>query len=149
MGTGKPVIGYLVEFDALPGLGNDTVPTKTPAKNGNTNGHGCGHNLIGSSSIGAAIALKNHMEKEGIAGTIKVIGCPAEEALNGKNYMVSAGAFDDLDVCLHNHPAMVNAALNFHSTASIDLLIEWNGVTAHAGTAPWTVGAHCMPLKFS
>ncbi|GAL34961.1 aminobenzoyl-glutamate utilization protein B [Vibrio maritimus] len=136
-GTGKPVVGYLVEFDALPGLGNDTLPTKTPAKNGNTNGHGCGHNLIGSSSIGAAIALKNHMEKEGIAGTIKVIGCPAEEALNGKNYMVSAGVFDDLDVCLHNHPAMVNAALNFHSTASVDLLIEWNGVTAHAGAAPW------------
>ncbi|MCL1067416.1 amidohydrolase [Shewanella olleyana] len=136
-GTGKPVVGYLVEFDALPGLGNDTVPTQTPAKNGNTNGHGCGHNLIGSSSIGAAIALKRHMEKEGINGTIRVIGCPAEEALNGKNYMVSSGIFDDLDVCLHNHPAMVNSALNFHSTASVDLLIEWKGISSHAGTSPW------------
>ncbi len=64
-GSGSPVIGILVEFDALPGLGNDTVPTKTPAKSGNTNGHGCGHNLIGSGAIGAAIALKAHMEKEG------------------------------------------------------------------------------------
>ena len=83
---GPPVLGYLVEFDALPGLGNDTVPKKTPAKSGNTNGHGCGHNLIGSSSIGAAIALKNHMEKAQISGTIKVFGCPAEEMLNGKIY---------------------------------------------------------------
>lgn len=136
-GQGKPVVGYLVEFDALPDLGNDTVPHKTPAKSGNTNGHGCGHNLIGSSSIGAAIALKKHMEKEGIQGTIKVYGCPAEESLNGKNYMAATGVFDELDVCLHNHPAMVNAAVNFHSTASIDLIVEWHGVTAHAGAAPW------------
>lgn len=136
-GTGKPVVGYLVEFDALPGLGNDTQPTKTPAKSGNTNGHGCGHNLIGASSIGAAIALKNQMIKEGIAGTIKVFGCPAEEALNGKNYMAASGIFDSLDVCLHNHPAMVNTAINFHSAAAIDLWVEWHGVTAHAGASPW------------
>ncbi|CAH1583452.1 Amidohydrolase family protein [Vibrio jasicida] len=136
-GQGKPVIGYLVEFDALPDLGNDTVPYKQPAKSGNTNGHGCGHNLIGSSSIGAAIALKNHMMKENIPGTIKVYGCPAEEALNGKNYMAATGLFNELDVCLHNHPAMVNTAINFHSAASIDLIFEWHGVTAHAGAAPW------------
>ncbi|MBY5993154.1 amidohydrolase [Ferrimonas balearica] len=136
-GSGAPVLGYLVEFDALPDLGNDTVPHKQPAKSGNPNGHGCGHNLIGSSSIGAAIALKNHMEKNGIPGTIKVFGCPAEEALNGKNYMAATGVFDQLDVCLHNHPAMVNSAINFHSTASIDLIVEWHGVTAHAGAAPW------------
>ncbi|MBY6016188.1 amidohydrolase [Ferrimonas balearica] len=136
-GNGAPVVGFLVEFDALPGLGNDTVPSKTPAQNGNTNGHGCGHNLIGSSSIGAAIALKRHMEKNGIPGTIKVFGCPAEEALNGKNYMAAAGVFDGLDVCLHNHPAMVNTVVNFHSTAAIDLWIEWHGVTSHAGTSPW------------
>ncbi|MGR5169333.1 amidohydrolase [Vibrio astriarenae] len=136
-GQGEPVIGYLVEFDALPDLGNDTVPYKQVAKNGNTNGHGCGHNLIGSSSIGAAIALKNHMMKENIPGTIKVYGCPAEEALNGKNYMAATGIFDELDVCLHNHPAMVNTAINFHSAASIDLIFEWHGVTAHAGAAPW------------
>ena len=96
-GSGSPVIGILVEFDALPGLGNDTVPTKTPAKSGNTNGHGCGHNLIGSGAIGAAIALKAHMENEGITGTIKVFGCPAEELLAGKNYMAQAGAFEGLN----------------------------------------------------
>ena len=136
-GSGSPVLGILVEFDALPGLGNDTVPKQTPAKSGNPNGHGCGHNLIGSTSIGAAIALKNHIEKEKIAGTLKVFGCPAEEFLNGKNYMAAAGAFDVLDVCMHNHPMMENAVWNFHSTAAIDLWIEWHGVAAHAGAAPW------------
>ena len=92
-GAGSPVIGILTEYDGLPGLGNDTVPTHTPAKSGNTNGHGCGHNLIASTSVGAAIALKDHMEQEGIAGTLKVYGCAAEEALNGKNYMAAAGVF--------------------------------------------------------
>jgi len=111
--------------------------TETPAKSGNTNGHGCGHNLIGATSIGAAIALKNHMEKEKIAGTLRVVGCPAEEMLNGKNYMASDGAFDGLDVCLHNHPMSENTVWNFHSTASIDLWVEWHGTTAHAGAAPW------------
>ncbi len=136
-GSGSPVLGILVEFDALPGLGNDTVPKQTPAKSGNTNGHGCGHNLIASTSIGAAIALKNRMEKEKIGGTLRVVGCPAEELLNGKNYMAAAGAFDGLDVCLHNHPAMVNTVWNFHSTAAIDLWVEWHGTTAHAGAMPW------------
>jgi aminobenzoyl-glutamate utilization protein B len=134
---GSPVLGILVEFDALPGLGNDTVPKKTPAKSGNTNGHGCGHNLIGSGAIGAAIALKAHMEKEKIPGTIKVFGCPAEELLAGKNYMAQAGAFDGLDACLHHHPAPITAALNFHCTAAMDLTIEWEGTTAHSGQSPW------------
>jgi aminobenzoyl-glutamate utilization protein B len=136
-GSGSPTLGIMVEFDALPGLGNDTKPTQTPAPSGNTNGHGCGHNLICSTSVGAAIALKNHMEKEKIAGTLKVFGCPAEELLNGKNYMAAAGAFDGLDVCLHNHPMMENAVWNFHSSAAMDLWVEWHGTTAHAAQTPW------------
>ena len=136
-GSGSPTIGLLVEFDALAGLGNDTQPTKTPAKSGNTNGHGCGHNLVCSTSIGAALALKKHMEKEQLSGTLRVVGCPAEEYLSGKNYMAKAGAFDGLDVCMHNHPGPINTVWNFHSTASIDLWIEWNGTTAHAGATPW------------
>ncbi len=136
-GKGSPVLGILVEFDALPGLGNEPVPTKTPRKDGITNGHGCGHNLIGSGAIGAAIALKVHMEKEQIPGTIKVFGCPAEELLAGKNYMAAAGAFKGLDACLHHHPGPINAAMNFHCTAAMDLTIEWAGTTAHSGQAPW------------
>jgi aminobenzoyl-glutamate utilization protein B len=136
-GNGSPVLGILVEFDALPGLGNDTVPKKAPAKSGNPNGHGCGHNLIGSGAIGAAIALKTNMEKEKIPGTIKVFGCPAEELLAGKNYMAQAGAFEGLDACLHHHAGPINAALNFHTTAAMDLEIEWAGRTSHSGQAPW------------
>jgi len=136
-GKGGPVLGILVEFDALPDLGNEAVPTKTPRKDGVTNGHGCGHNLIGAGAIGAAIALRNHMEKEGIPGTIKVFGCPAEELLAGKNYMAQAGAFDGLDACLHHHPGPINAAANFHSTAATDLWIEWQGTSAHAAQSPW------------
>jgi aminobenzoyl-glutamate utilization protein B len=136
-GSGGPTLGILVEFDALPGLGNDTQPTKTPAKNGNTNGHGCGHNLICSTSIGAAIAIQAQMEKEKIPGTIKVFGCPAEEKCIGKNYMAQAGAFQGLDACLHNHPSPLNSVWNFHSLALVDMIVEWQGVTAHAGGNPW------------
>jgi aminobenzoyl-glutamate utilization protein B len=136
-GSGGPVIGILVEFDALPGLGNDTKPTQTPAPSGNTNGHGCGHNLICSTSVGAALAVKNHMESENIPGTLKVFGCPAEEKMTGKNYMAQAGAFEGLDVALHNHPAPVNSVWNFHSTAMVDMIIEWKGIAAHAGAVPW------------
>ncbi|GAM54748.1 hypothetical protein JCM19231_4484 [Vibrio ishigakensis] len=134
-GSGKPEIGYLVEFDALPSLGNEITPHQQATEN--SNGHGCGHSTIGPASIGGAVALKNHMQKEGIPGTIKVFGCPAEEALNGKNYMVAAGVFDGLDVALHNHPFDVTTAVNFHTTASVDLIMEWHGVTAHAGVSPW------------
>jgi aminobenzoyl-glutamate utilization protein B len=77
------------------------------------------------------------MEKKKITGTIKVFGCPAEEMLNGKNYMASAGAFDGLDVCLHNHPCPENTVWNFHSVASMDLWVEWHGTAAHAGATPW------------
>ena len=136
-GSGSPTIGILLEFDALPGLGNDTQPTKTPAKSGNTNGHGCGHNLICSTSIGAAIALRNYMEKEKLPGTLRVFGCPAEEKCTGKNYMAQAGAFKGLDACLHNHPAPVNTVWNFHSTALVDLIVEWEGTAAHAAAMPW------------
>jgi aminobenzoyl-glutamate utilization protein B len=155
-GAGSPVLGIMVEFDALPDLGNDTVPTQTPRKDGVTNGHACGHNLIGSGAVGAAISLKAHMEKEGIPGTIKVFGCPAEELLTGKNYMAKAGAFDGVDAVLHHHPGPRNLAFNFSMQASIDLTIEWQGKSAHAPVAPWdgrsalhasevfTTAANCM-----
>jgi aminobenzoyl-glutamate utilization protein B len=136
-GSGSPEIGLLIEFDALPDLGNATTPHKQAAASGNSNGHGCGHNLIGAGTVGAAIALKNHMQKEGIPGTIRVFACPAEELLAGKNYMAKAGVFDDLDVCIHHHPGPVTVPFNFRSTASMDLEIEFKGVTAHAGASPW------------
>ncbi len=98
-GSGKPVLGITVEFDALPGLGNEIITNKMPRKDGNPNGHGCGHNLIGAGAICAAVALKRYLQKNNINATIKVFGCPAEEVLTGKNYMARAGAFDALDAC--------------------------------------------------
>jgi aminobenzoyl-glutamate utilization protein B len=136
-GSSSPVIGILVEFDALPSLGQEAVSTQTPRKDGNTNGHGCGHNLIGAGAIGAAISLKEYMEAEGIPGTLKVFGCPAEELLTGKNYMAKAGAFEGLDACLHHHPGPRNIAFNFQMQASADLAIEWRGKSAHAAVSPW------------
>jgi aminobenzoyl-glutamate utilization protein B len=136
-GEGGPTIGILVEYDALPGLGNDTKPTQTPAPSGNTNGHGCGHNLICSTAIGTAVSVKTYMEEKGISGTLKVFGCPAEEKMTGKNYMASAGAFEGIDVALHSHPAPLNTVWNFHSTSMVDMIIEWEGVSAHAAATPW------------
>jgi aminobenzoyl-glutamate utilization protein B len=136
-GSGSPVIGIVAEFDALPGLGNEPVDCKTPRKDGTTSGHGCGHNLIGAGAIGAAIALKKRMEKNNLSGTLEVFGCPAEELLTGKNYMAKAGAFDNLDACLHWHPLWMNNTWNLGTTACADISFDWKGQTAHSGATPW------------
>jgi aminobenzoyl-glutamate utilization protein B len=136
-GSGGPVLGLLTEFDALPDLGNEPVPSHTPREDGTTNGHGCGHNLIGAGALGAALALKAWIDAEGKTGTLKVFGCPAEEVMAGKNYMAQHGAFVGLDACLHWHPAWVNSLWNIVSAACVDMRLEWHGKTAHAGMMPW------------
>src|SRR5205823_14775327 len=78
-GSGTPILGILAEYEALPGLGNERVPYREPRKDQVTSGHGCGHNLLGAGSIGAAIALKNVMREQKITGTISVYGCASEE----------------------------------------------------------------------
>ena len=100
-GTGKPILGFLAEYDALPGLGQEPVCTYQPLK---TPGHGCGHNLLGTACAGAACALKERMEKAQLSGTIRVYGCPAEEIIIGKIQMNEAGVFDDLDAAITWHP---------------------------------------------
>src|SRR5258708_30211389 len=85
-GSGKPVIGLMAEFDALPGLSQDAVATRKPLANGEP-GHGCGHNLLGAGTVLAAVALR----EEGFQGTLKVFGTPAEEGGAGKVYMIRAG----------------------------------------------------------
>ena len=94
-GSGVPVIGILAEYDALPGLSQDSTPFKKVLQEEGS-GHGCGHNLFGAGSLGAALALKKVMEKHAIQGTLKLFGCPAEEDVGGKLYMARAGLFDDL-----------------------------------------------------
>ena len=136
-GSGDPVIGFTAEYDALPNLGNDTVACRCPRKDGNTNGHGCGHNLIGAAAVGAGVALKQYIEKHSLAGTIRIFGCPAEELLTGKNYMAKAGAFDGLDACLHFHPFPNTTVINVKTTAYQSMYVEFKGTSSHSGVAPW------------
>jgi len=118
-GSGAPVIGILGEFDALPGLSQTATPTKEVLQQGHA-GHGCGHNMFGAGSLGAAIAVKELMVKEGIQGTIKFFGTPAEEKYFGKLYFARDGLFDDLDVCLDWHPSAATKAEVQSSLALVD-----------------------------
>lgn len=136
-GAGGPVIGVMTEYDALPGLGNEPVAERTPRKDGITTGHGCGHNLIGAGGLGAAIALKDWMEKHEIPGTLRVFGAAAEESEGAKIYMARDGVFDGLDACLHWHPLSVNTPWHARCAAVNMMLIDFTGKAAHAGTVPW------------
>jgi aminobenzoyl-glutamate utilization protein B len=134
-GEGKPVIGILGEFDALPGLSQQTVPTRDPVKAG-AHGHGCGHNLLGSGAALAAVALKQYMETHHVAGTLRYYGTPAEEGGSGKVYMVRDGAFKDVDVVLHWHPSAENSVANGGQLAVVSAKFTFHGVAAHAAMAP-------------
>src|SRR5215469_10016520 len=136
-GTGRPILGVLVEYDALPGLGNEAVPHQEPRKDHVTSGHGCGHNLLGSAAIGASIALKNLMAEHHLPGTLRVFGCAAEETEGAKVYMAREGLFNDLDAVLHWHPDSDAAVTNIRTAATNNLRIEFFGKAAHAGGAPW------------
>lgn len=136
-GAGKPVIGILAEYDALPGVGNQSVPERRPREDGVTNGQGCGHNLFGAASVGAAIALKQEMMDGQIEGTVKLFGTPAEETLIGKVYMVKAGVFDGLDAVLDWHPGTSNEVKNHSGRAMNNFEIEFFGQAAHAAGDPW------------
>lgn len=135
-GSGKPVIGILGEFDALPGISQKTVPEKTPFKVGAA-GHGCGHNMYGTASLGAAVAIKNLIAEGKLKGTVKFFGTPAEEKFFGKLWMARAGLFDDLDACLDWHPADTTEADVQSSLALVDFKVEFFGQTAHASADPW------------
>ena len=136
-GTGKPILGIMLEYDALPGLGNEAVPEKQARKDGITAGHGCGHNLIGAGALGAALALKDYMSSKGIAGTLRVYGGAAEETEGAKIYMAREGLFDDLGAMLHTHPLDVASVMSIRTAAQSQMYIEFTGKTAHAGQSPW------------
>jgi aminobenzoyl-glutamate utilization protein B len=133
-GEGKPVIGILAEFDALPGLSQTAEPVKHSA--GKVGGHGCGHHLFGTASVAAAIELKNAMIKNKLKGTIKLYGTPAEEGGSGKVYMVRAGLFDGVDVVIHWHPGATNEANPSSALANISAKFRFRGQSAHAAGAP-------------
>jgi aminobenzoyl-glutamate utilization protein B len=134
-GSGKPVIAILGEFDALPGLSQDTVPERKPLRAG-APGHGCGHNLFGTASVAASIALKQWMQANGVKGTLRMIGTPAEEGGSGKVYMVRDGVFADVDAVIAWHPGDDNSVTGERSMANITGKFRFHGVSSHAAAAP-------------
>ncbi|MEQ9591007.1 MAG: amidohydrolase [Cyclobacteriaceae bacterium] len=135
-GSGKPVIGVLGEYDALPGISQKAQPTKEAYQEGGA-GQGCGHNLFGVGSLAAAISIKELIEQSKLKGTIKFFGTPAEESGNGKVYMARAGLFNDLDLCFDWHPGTQTQAATQSSTALVEYNIEFFGKAAHAAGDPW------------
>jgi aminobenzoyl-glutamate utilization protein B len=134
-GSGKPVIGVMGEYDALSGLSQMAVPTREPITEG-APGHGCGHNIHGTSGMAGAIATRMAMEAGGIKGTVKFFGCPAEEMGSGKVFMVRDGIFDGVDAVLSHHPSDMNCASLASSNANNAVKFHFYGVAAHAAASP-------------
>jgi aminobenzoyl-glutamate utilization protein B len=135
-GTGDPVIAILGEYDALPGLSQEKVAHPQPRVPGG-NGHGCGHNLLGTAGLASAMAVKEAIQTGDIKGTIRYYGCPAEENGAGKTFMVKAGAFKDVDLSLCWHPDSYNAVLTVNALAVISVFFRFHGKTAHAAMDPY------------
>lgn len=135
-GAGKPIIGILGEYDALPGLSQKAAPNREAIEPG-APGHGCGHNLLGVAALGAACAVKDLIAAGKLKGTIRYYGTPAEEAVGGKIYMARDGLFNDLDVCLAWHPKDRTEADTQSTQALVDFVLEFKGKAAHAAFDPW------------
>jgi aminobenzoyl-glutamate utilization protein B len=135
-GEGKPIIGILGEYDALPSLSQDATPERNELVPGGP-GHGCGHNLYGVGALGAALAMQEAMKEQGISGTVRYYGCPAEETLTGKTYMARDGVFDDLDASITWHPGYANTVwANSSSLAMNSFKVHFKGQASHAAAVP-------------
>jgi aminobenzoyl-glutamate utilization protein B len=135
-GSGKPVIGILGEFDALPELSQEAVPFRQPRKDGDGNGHACGHHLFGTASLSASIAIAEQIKAGKLKGTVRFYMCPAEEGGAAKVFMARAGLFDDCDAVLHWHPGAANAAGDASCLARIAVKFRFHGTAAHAAGSP-------------
>ena len=138
-GSGKPVIGILGEYDALPMLSQKPLsPVKDPVITGGP-GHGCGHNTMGTAGVAAVIALKRSMELNNIRGTIKFFGSPAEETLISRPFMVKAGVFDNVDAVIDNHASSgFGTEYGVIGSAVMSIVFSFKGKTAHSAGAPWS-----------
>ena len=136
-GSGKPVVGLLAEYDALPGLSQAAGKSKKEALAENGPGHGCGHNLLGTAAVAAAIAANRARIEQKLPGTIQLFGTPAEEQLYGKTFMVRDGAFRDTDVVLSWHPDDQNRVSNRTRLAATAVDVEFFGRSSHAAASPW------------
>ncbi len=134
-GKGGPVIAILAEYDALPGINQDAVATRSPIE-GKGAAHACGHNLFGAGSVEAAIAVSKWLKQTGTPGRVRLYGTPAEEGGSGKVYMVRAGLFNDVDIALHWHADDENSAAARTTLANRSAKFRFRGVSAHAAGAP-------------
>lgn len=134
-GNGDAVVGILAEYDALPSLSQKAQPEREELVPG-AHGHGCGHSVFGTACAFGGIAAKRAMESAGIAGRLRVYGCPAEELLVGKVYMARAGLFDELDAAISWHPADKTRVSLGCSKAMVSVRYAFAGVAAHASTSP-------------
>jgi aminobenzoyl-glutamate utilization protein B len=137
-GTGKPVIGFLGEFDALPMLSQKAgCPTQEPLVPG-APGHGCSHNTMGTMQVLAMLSLQRVMERENLSGELRFYGSPAEELLSSRPYMIRAGLFQDVDVVLDCHgDSAFRVQYGMEGTAMFSFIVSFIGKTAHAGSFPW------------
>jgi len=136
-GEGGPIIGFLGEYDALPGLSQARQSGQSPIVVDGP-GHGCGHNLLGTAALAAASVLKSWLEHTGTAATVRYYGCPAEETCEGKVFMARAGAFDDLDLAITWHPGIDTTVWASSSLAVNNVKFRFRGRTAHAAGNPET-----------
>ena len=135
-GGGKPVVGFLAEYDALSGLSQKAgCPVQEPVREGGA-GHGCGHNLLGAGCYAAAVALKDYLVKEKKDGTVIFFGCPAEEGAGSKQFIARAGYFDNVDFAYTWHPETVNEVGSRGSVAIMGANFTFDGIAAHAGGEP-------------
>ena len=136
-GSGKPVIGILGEFDALDGLSQEAATAQRKPLPTTTCGHGCGHNMLGTASLGAAIAIKEAIEAGELQGTVIFYGCPGEEGCAGKAFMAREGVFQGLDAALTWHPGDTNEVTTGSNAASLQYIYSFRGLSAHAAGDPW------------
>ncbi|MBN1580880.1 MAG: amidohydrolase, partial [Anaerolineae bacterium] len=134
-GNGGPVVAILGEYDALPGLSQAAVSRQQPFPEGGS-GHGCGHNLLGVGALAAAMAVREAIDAGDVPGTIRYYGCPAEENGSGKAFMVKAGVFDDVDLCLTWHPGTFNGVMSANMLANYKVRFKFCGRASHAAADP-------------
>lgn len=135
-GSGKPVIGILGEYDALSGLSQEAACAERKPLMPGGSGHGCGHNLLGAASLGAAIAIKEQIKAGKLSGTVVFYGCPGEEGCAGKTFMARDGMFRDLDAALCWHPGDTNEVTTGTCNASLQVEYTFTGLSAHAAGDP-------------
>lgn len=136
-GKGSPVIAFLGEFDALPGLSQQADCTERRPIESRENGHGCGHQLLGTACLAAADALRTYLQTHGLSGTIRYYGCPAEENAGGKAFLVRDGCFSDCDAALTWHPGAQNKTKGYDRVlANFRVFFTFHGVSSHAAAAP-------------